>query len=369
MEPLKNLYTPAFLKKVSEQFAATEPSFDKKRFLKDVLNKDWEQMELKQRMKHIARVLQTLLHHNYKKDIETLIAVIHSIQKSTQPNAGLEHMFFSEYVELFGLEEYDVSMKAIEEITQFISCEYTVRPFIIKYPAKTMAQMQKWSKHPHHYVRRLSSEGCRPRLPWSMALPVLKKDPALILPILERLKNDPSEFVRRSVANNLNDIAKDNPEIVVSLAVKWKGIGKETDWIIKHGCRTLLKKAHAGTLDIFGLVSAADCEVSNLKLTPMKIQIGETLNFSFRLTIRDKNPLKLRLEYGIYYMKSNGKWSRKLFKITENVYSNTTEYTFKRNLSFKNLTTRKHYSGKHKLAIVVNGVEKQEHIFTVLEER
>lgn len=95
-----------------------------------------------------------------------------------------------------------------------------------------MKQMLVWSKHEHWGVRRLSSEGCRPRLPWAMALPNLKKDPTPIIPILENLKNDPARFVRLSVANNLNDIAKDNPEIVIDLAKKWKGESKEVDWLL-----------------------------------------------------------------------------------------------------------------------------------------
>ncbi len=132
-------------------------------------------------------------------------------------------MVFTEYVENFGLEHYDISMSAMEFITQFISCEYAIRPFIIRYPGKAMKQMLQWSKHESLHVRRFSSEGCRPRLPWAMALPALKKDPTLILPILENLKDDSSEFVRKSVANNLNDIAKDNPDTVLGIVKRWQG--------------------------------------------------------------------------------------------------------------------------------------------------
>ncbi|MGY0037975.1 DNA alkylation repair protein [Pedobacter sp. NJ-S-72] len=135
-------------------------------------------------------------------------------------------------------------------ITQFISCEFAVRPFLAKYGGQMMIRMEKWSLHESHKVRRLASEGSRSRLPWAMAVPGLKKDPSPILPILENLKNDPSEWVRKSVANNLNDISKDHPEIVIAIANRWKGLSKETDAIIKHGCRSLLKQGHAKILPI-----------------------------------------------------------------------------------------------------------------------
>ena len=117
-------------------------------------------------------------------------------------------------------------------------------------------------------VRRLASEGCRPRLPWAMALPNLKENPAPIIPILENLKNDPARFVRLSVANNLNDIAKDNPEIVIDLVKKWKGESKEVDWIIKHGCRTLLKQGNPEVMELFGFNST----ISNICVEDSKFQ-------------------------------------------------------------------------------------------------
>src|SRR5688572_14204950 len=143
--------------------------------------------------------------------------------------------------------------------------------------------MLKWSKHARRHVRRLSSEGCRSRLPWAMAIPALKKDPSPILPILENLKNDESLFVRKSVANNLNDIAKDHPQVVLELVKKWKGNSEQTDWIIRHGCRTLLKKADQNVYALFGLNGKTNCEVNNLKLSKTKIKIGERLGFSFGL--------------------------------------------------------------------------------------
>ena len=230
-----------------------------------------------------------------------------------------------------------------------------------------MRQMRVWSKHPHHHVRRFSSEGCRPRLPWAMAIPQLKRDPWPILPILENLKNDESLFVRKSVANNLNDITKDNPDVVLQLVKKWKGKSKETDWIIRHGCRGLLKKADAKVYELFGLNSKTNCEVTNLKIGKNKIKIGDRLSFSFELKALGKKASRLRLEYVVYYVKSSGKQTRKIFKMAESDYKPATIYSFKKEQRFEDFTTRKHFPGKHKIGIVVNGQELATKEFMLLK--
>ncbi|MDP8206920.1 MAG: hypothetical protein P9L92_09675, partial [Candidatus Electryonea clarkiae] len=216
--------------------------------------------------------------------------------------------------------------------------------------------------HEDPKVRRLASEGCRPRLPWAMALPAFKKDPTLILPILEKLKNDESETVRRSVANNLNDISKDNPEIVLAICNRWMGKAANIDKLIKHACRSLLKAGNKETLLLFGFGDPTDMNVENLKLSKYRINIGDDLNFSFDLIINQKELKKVRLEYCIYYMKANVKLSKKVFQITENSYK-PGEHSFRRKQSFKNMTTRKHYPGKHKISIIVNGEEKDKTCF------
>jgi 3-methyladenine DNA glycosylase AlkC len=356
VEPFKNIYNETFFNGFTAVLAKNIKGFDKKGFLQKIYDDTWQSRELKQRMKHIAYTLQEFMPGRYDQDIEKIQTLITALRKNGT-TGGLEYMIFTEYVEMFGLDHYDTSMEAMEFITQFISCEFAVRPFIHRYPEKAMQQMLKWSQHESLHVRRFSSEGSRPRLPWAMALPALKKDPAPVLPILENLKNDESEFVRKSVANNLNDIAKDNPDTVLSIVKKWQGISPHTNWIIKHGSRTLLRKAHPQALKIFGLAVSDKIVADKLKLADKSIGIGDTLHFSFSLTNTGNKPVKLRVEYGIDYMKSNGKPNRKLFKITENTYQPGQTYTFKRAQSFRNLTTRKHYAGQHAIAVVINGQE------------
>jgi 3-methyladenine DNA glycosylase AlkC len=357
-EPLKHVYNTAFFNTLSSALEDVIKGFNKKAFLRDIHTKDWEQKELKDRMKHIAVVIKKHLNEeDYPKNVKSIEKVIGALRKRKVRENSFEYMFFPHFVEEYGLADFKTSIKALEFITQFSSCEFAIRPFIKQYPKASMDQLLLWSKHESHLVRRLASEGCRPRLPWAMALPTLKKDPTPILPILEHLKADPAEFVRKSVANNLNDIAKDNPDIVLTLAARWKGKSPDTNWIIKHGCRTLLKQAHPEVLALFDLSPTARCEISSLSLTKKTIAIGDHLHFSFELQNLEKKTATLRIEYAIYYMKANQKQNRKLFKITENTYDAGKLYSFQRKQSFQNMTTRKHHVGKHALAIVVNGQE------------
>ncbi|XRD23614.1 hypothetical protein AABM34_13875 [Lysinibacillus fusiformis] len=219
-----------------------------------------------------------------------------------------------------------------------------------------MDQMLKWVNHANPHIRRLASEGCRPRLPWASALGIYKLDPSPILPILNLLKQDPSVYVQKSVANNLNDIAKDHPELVKRLAREWHGESSITDWIIKHGCRGLLRKGDAEVLFLFGFDNSPDVTIHELALGKVRLAIGQTLDFAFTIQTTSTAPQKLRIEYAIDFVKANGATSRKLFKITERTFEKES-HRYTRNHHFKDLTTRKHYPGQHKLAVIINGKE------------
>ena len=226
--------------------------------------------------------------------------------------------------------------------------------------------MLKWSQHEHPAVRRLSSEGSRPRLPWAMALPAFKKDPRPILPILENLKSDGSETVRRSVANNLNDISKDSPHIVLDVIKNWKNKTKETDWVIKHGSRTLLKGGHSEVLKIFGMSTIKGLSINNLIILTPKVKIGQDLEFTFELNNSNTTDTKVRLAYGIYFQKANGNLSRKVFYISERIFSGNSKEVFRQKRSFKLITTRIFHRGRHQLAVIVNGKEQQKHDFQLI---
>lgn len=347
-EPLKNLYNKEFASSLSSGLKAVYGQFNHKQFQESIFNDDWSRKELKERMKHISVTLQKYLPGNYKDAIEILKSVSSNFN-------GFEYMFFPGYVELYGLNEYEGSITALEHFTQYSSSEFAVRPFIEKYNGRMMDQMGRWAESSNHHVRRLASEGCRPRLPWAMSLTSFKKNPGPILKILEKLKNDKSEYVRRSVANNLNDISKDNPDILINVVKKWMGKSADTDRLVKHACRSLLKQANPEILDIFGLVEPDHVSVDELNIQK-SVCMGESLTFLFTLKTQQSELGKLRIEYAIDFMKKNGKLSRKLFKISE-LNCSAQKKTVKKEHSFRNISTRKYYAGVHGFAVIVNGKE------------
>ncbi|MBL7959734.1 DNA alkylation repair protein [bacterium] len=348
---LKHLYSKEYVRLLSEEISNTYSGFPIKQFHKLVFDKEWPKRELKQRMRHISECLKKTLPEDYSSALAILMKVYPRM--TGLKYIGFANMCFADFVEIYGIDHYASSIPALEFFTIGCSSEFAVRPYIIKYPDVMMKQMLAWAHHPHEHVRRLASEGCRPRLPWAMGLPEFKKNPSPILPILEALKNDPSEFVRRSVANNLNDIAKDHPELVLKIAEQWNGQSKETDWVIKHGCRTLLKRGHVQALKHFGFKKTKGVQVLKLKLSQSAVNIGDKLSFSF--SIRAPITQKLRVEYSIDFVTSRGNNSKKIFKIAENTFEKNEIYPIIKSHSFHNLTIRKHFSGRHTLSVVVNG--------------
>jgi len=348
-EPLKNLYNKKLVAKLNQEIVKRYPAFDQKSFHKTVFDKDWKNRELKQRMRHIAECLHQHLPSDFQKTIKILKPV------SAQFN-GFEYMFFQDYVECYGLDDFETSIPALEHFTKYASSEFAVRAFILQDEKRMMKQMLDWARSDNHHVRRLATEGCRPRLPWAISLPAFKNDPQPVLPILRTLMNDESEYVRRSVANNLNDISKDNPDIVLGWAEQWLNKNIQTNSLIKHACRSLLKQGDKKALSLFGFTEAKHIKVSHFKVKK-KVTLGTDLLFSFLLKTRDQKLGKCRIEFAIDFVKANGSLNRKVFKIAESDYEKK-EKQITRYFSFKKISTRKYYTGKHQLTIIINGVDQ-----------
>jgi 3-methyladenine DNA glycosylase AlkC len=372
-EPLKNMYNDEFFEIFTDDLKLVLHDFDLDKFVTQIRDKDWESKEFKQRGQHITRVLKDFLPTDYKDAIAVILDVLKATKhdfsevNDKEFSLGLYYGWILDgFIELYGLDDYDTSIKAIETLTQYTSCEFSVRPFIIKYPEKMMNQMLLWAKHKHWGVRRLSSEGCRPRLPWAMAIPALKKDPTPIIPILETLKNDISRFVRLSVANNLNDIAKDNPDIVIDLAKKWHGQSKELDWMIKHGSRTLLKQGNPEIMNLLGFgVGKKNISVGDFQIINHSVQIGDSLEFKFNLVNNNNQNSNIRLEYAIYYQKANKTLSKKVHKISEKEYPANSSTNITRRHPFKVVTTRVLHPGLHQVSVIINGNELEKYCFTL----
>ena len=353
-EPFKNLLSLDLLRKVALDIQSVYGQFQVDDFVKSIMDETWDGLELKDRTYKVSFNLGKYLPEDYK----TAIGIIDRVVMNYGDGLSGFAWFFPIFVELYGQDEmdWDISIAALERYTPYASSEMAVRPFIIKHEERMMAQMYAWSRHENELVRRLACEGCRPALPWAPAINSFKKNPGPILPILEQLKTDPSLHVRKSVANNLNDISKTHPDLVIKLAKDWYGKNEYTNWIVKHGCRTLLKKGNSEALAVFGLGDFAAVDVYDFVLETKFVSIGEDISFSF--VIQTKEETKARLEYGINYVKANGKRSRKIFQISEITLKENQRKPYSRKHSFADVSTRKHYPGVHSIILIVNGAPR-----------
>jgi len=346
---LKHLYNETYIQVLTNNITLNYPDFDAIDFTNKIFDNSWESKELKQRMRHISNTLYQFLPKNYNESIN----ILESTFVKMNHKYTLENIIFQDFVEVHGIGCFEKSMEALECFTINSSSEFAIRQFILQHFDKTMAQMKIWAKSNNEHIRRLASEGCRPRLPWAIALPIFKENPQKVLEIIDILKNDESKYVRKSVANNINDISKDNPQIVKKMVKKWIGKNDNLDWIIKHGSRTLLKNGDKDILELFGFVENKNISIDSFTLNE-DIKLGDNLEFSCIFN-SPYNLGKLRIEYSITFVRQNNKFNTKIFKISEGIY-NQKSYKISKHYSFKPISTRKYYQGKHILAIIINGI-------------
>jgi 3-methyladenine DNA glycosylase AlkC len=264
----------------------------------------------------------------------------------------------NEFVAKYGLEHYDLSMQALYKMTKRFTAEGAIRPFLQKYPEQTLAILSEWAEDENCQVRRLVSEGTRPRLPWTMQLKQFIEDPRPVLQLLEKLKTDPETTVRRSVANNLNDIAKDHPDLVVKTLKRWKKLDNVgTQWLIRHAARTLVKQGNKDALAVLGFDSKIEIVVLKLQLDKPTVKMGDALDFAFEITSKSKQSQNLVIDYIIHHVKANGKLAPKVFKLTKKTLKPGETLHLSKRHSFRPISTRKYYPGKHALEVQVNGAK------------
>lgn len=350
-EPLKAMYDRSFIMKFGELVQSEWAGFEVARFTMLVMDEGWDELELKGRIRRITMSLGKTLPTDYKEALDVLYAI-------DERCVGFPFLFFPDFVEVYGLMDWELSMEALERFTTRSTAEFAIRPFILAQTDRTMARMSEWAESENEHVRRLATEGCRPRLPWAPALPMFKRDPSAILPILERLKCDPSLYVRKSVANNMNDIAKDHPDTVRQLAAKWTGQHEWTDWIVRRGCRSLIRAADPSVLAFFGYegdAAADSVESASLNASAAEVSIGEKSELRYSIALHSQEPLRLRVELGVDYVKANGKVSQKRFLLLDRTVGAGQHMDGVKQLDWKDLSTRKHYPGLHHLHLLVNG--------------
>jgi 3-methyladenine DNA glycosylase AlkC len=348
---LKDMYNRRYVSDVAAAVRDECPAFEADSFTSRVFDEEWEARELKERMRHIALSLHGFLPADYRAALDILRRASCSLD-----DYGFENMIFSDYVAVYGLDDWDASIPALAQFTQQVSAEFAVRPFIVQDQDRMMAQMLEWAKSDSPHLRRLATEGCRPRLPWGIVLNALKADPTPILPILEQLKDDESESVRRSVANNLNDISKDNADVVIDVLRRWQAHDtEEMRWIMCHALRTLIKAGHPDALELLGYPTDPVIAVHNLTVEPESIPMGGAVTLSFDIESLGDEPQNLMIDFVVHLMRANGKQAAKVFKLTQKRIGPGQVLHITKKVSFRPVTTRRYYPGEHRIEPKING--------------
>lgn len=364
-EPFKNFLGEKLISDMGAHLTGSWSGFDQDGFIKDATN-NLDALELKQRSKQITTCLKTHLPDDFAKACEVMLGAIAPElpidgdigiwETSAEGIAGWGIMPMTQYVGFYGLDHFDVSMNALMEMTKRSSAEFDIRFFLDKYPKKTIEVLRGWANHPNQHVRRLVSEGVRPRLPWGMRLQGFVADPSPVIELLEMLKDDTQEYVRRSVANNLNDIAKDHPDLVAKIASSWlKGADKNRTRLVKHACRTLIKQGHKPTLKALGY-DEPQVRLASLNVITPQVKLGAKLEFEMDLQSTSDSDQAMIIDYAIHHMKANGKLAPKVFKWKNITLRAGQEQKAKKNHPIRPITTRVYYAGTHMLEIYINGV-------------
>lgn len=268
---------------------------------------------------------------------------------------SFRYLPFVHFVGVHGLDDVPRSLDALHTLTKYFSAEFDIRPFLLAHPAETLARLSHWVDDPDWRVRRLVSEGTRPRLPWGMRLRPFIDDPSPVLRLLERMMEDGHPTVRRSVANNLNDIAKDHPDTAVAFVRPWADHrNAEVRRLVRHALRTLVKKGHQGALSTLGFSGGGDVAAEVTLAVPV-LAMGGTLDFGVTVKSREEDAVNLVVDYAIHFVKANGKRAAKVFKLKAVTLPAGEEIALSGRYAFVEKTTFRHYPGEHALEILVNG--------------
>lgn len=345
---LKDIFDAARFRRIADDLEEIDPAFDRKKFLSVALA-GLDALTLMQRLRRTTDALHAALNGSYRKRLGVLK------QLAPRLPGGLVSLTLPDYVSQHGLNDFDASMEALKFFTPFGSSEFAIREFLRRDLPRTLAVMEHWSRDPGEHVRRLASEGSRPRLPWSFRLAPLIADPSPTAPILENLRADPSLYVRKSVANHLNDITKDHPGRVLSRLRSWPLENPHTAWIARHALRTLIKKGDSEALALVGAHGKPEVAITRFEAAPARLRLGERLTLCLALHSTAPAPQRLVIDYIIHYVKKSGAPSAKVFKWKEANLAPGESLSLSRSQEIRNFTTRVHYPGRHVVEASLNG--------------
>ncbi|MCL4817719.1 MAG: DNA alkylation repair protein [Vicinamibacteria bacterium] len=350
-EPFKNLLGPALVERLADGLRKAWPAFPRARFVRDATG-GLEALELKARARHVADALERALPADPAQAMAVLVRSLHAPLSETK-GFGFLYFPYSEYLERHGAAAFDAALEANYELTRRFTSEFCLRTLLIADAERTLAALHAWCADPDPHVRRLCSEGTRPRLPWGRHLPAFQRDPKPVLALLEKLKDDPAEYVRRSVANNLNDIAKDNPAAVLAVAKRWlRGASPERRKLVEHGLRTLVKKGDPAALALLG----AGGEELRVKasVTPARVRLGESVTIEARVENRARATAHVVVDARVHFVKAKGP-SVKVFRLGRVDLDGGETRAIARRFPLVHRTIRTLHAGRHAVEVQVNG--------------
>jgi 3-methyladenine DNA glycosylase AlkC len=354
---VKNQLGKAAVQHIARCLRELMPAFEPEPFCAAALE-GLEQYELKQRVMHIIHALHACLPNDFEQTAKVLHGLpdVWSVQGSDTELSAFAAWPLIDYASVYGLAQPNTALALLKKLTPLFSAEFAIRPFILEHLDYCMQQFTQWVHDDDEHVRRLVSEGTRPRLPWGMQLKGFIQDPRPVLPLLAALRDDMSLYVRRSVANHLNDISKDNPELLIATCRDWQhDASAQTHWIIKHATRSLVKAGHPEVLQLLGYQSHLALQAVQLHITATQLQLGEYLEFSCSIASTSTQNQQLVIDFAIHFMKGNGQQKAKVFKLKTFNLAAQQQLTIQKRHAIKAITTRQYYPGAHKLEILVNG--------------
>ncbi len=356
-DALKHHLGPAVVDKIATELSSLDPSFPAAVFRRQALL-GLEDLELMPRGRHIAQALQAALPGDFRRAASLLGASFGPPLERTENN-GMAVFFYlphAFWVQEFGLGHFDEAMAFQYQLTQRFTAEFSVRPFLEQHPEATLKLLQVWSSDPSPHVRRLVSEGTRPRLPWAPRLRDFQADPRPVLALLECLKDDPALYVRRSVANSLNDIGKDHPELLLETAARWlKKAGAERRWLVNHGLRSMVKSGDARALALLGFgADALRLEVAG-EVSPKAVPASGEVKIFCEVSNPGSQSVPVLIDWRVYFRKAGLAAAAKVFKGGRFDLAPGASCELEKNLSLRDLSTRRHYPGWHEVEVLVNG--------------
>ena len=344
---LKDMFDAARYRALAAELSTLSPAFNASAFLDHTLT-GLASRELMDRMRRTSTGVAAALPLPYREQL--------AILRALAPRIGHNFIgiFLSDFVAQHGLDDVPASLDALHFFTRFGSAEFAIRPFILRDPAGTLAVLRSWATSDNEHVRRLASEGSRPRLPWGARLQFLIADPSPTLPILRTLRADDSLYVRKSVANHLNDISKDHPNVALELVSTWDRSDARTAWIMRHALRTLVKRGEPRALALLGAGEAPEL-TATFRVTPKRIQLGNTITLSATFASTTSIPQSLLIDYVVHYARPSGKLSEKVFKWTRLSLAAGESLTLTKRQTLRDFSTRRHHAGTHRIELQVNG--------------